>query len=309
MSITSLVACDLDRTLIYSKKALWLTGQDKDAPPMVVVEVYDGAPQSYMTRKAEELLRELHSKAAFVPVTTRTQAQYERVRLPGPIPEYAITSNGGVILHRGIPDQKWQQHLAARLAENCAPLDKVEQFLSKSAFSAWILRLRRAEDLFVYAIVNREIIPDSFILELEQVCAGFGWSVSIQGRKLYCVPLPLTKDHALAEVARRLGSARIFAAGDSLLDQGMLENADLAFRPVHGELHDAGYLAPNLILTSIRGVMAGEEILRRLLEEVRFRPEHVAETVSVKRRTGSFSPDRYTVDDRTADLGNLDVSR
>lgn len=268
MSAAALVACDLDRTLIYSKNALWLTGADKDAPAMVVAEVYDGAPLSYMTRTAQELLISVKSAAVFVPVTTRTQAQYERVQLPGPVPEYAITSNGGVLLHHGVPDAAWHDRLSGRMEAGCAPLETIETHLANPTFSPWILRLRRAEDLFVYAIIDRELMPDSFLAELTQLCADAGWSVSVQGRKLYCVPLPINKTDTLAEVARRTGAGTVIAAGDSLLDQGMLENADLAFRPLHGELHDAGYLASHLRLTSVRGVLAGEEILRRILAEV-----------------------------------------
>ena len=268
MSTSTLVACDLDRTLIYSKNALWLTGADKDAPSLIVAEVYDGAPLSYMTRAAEELLLAVKAAAAFVPVTTRTQAQYERVQLPGPVPEYAITSNGGVLLHNGVPDAAWHQQLSAKMAAACAPLESIEAHLSNPDFAPWILRLRRAEDLFVYAIIDRESMPDSFVHELHGFCADAGWSASVQGRKLYCVPLPINKTDALAEVARRTGSGTVIAAGDSLLDQGMLHGADLAFRPLHGELHDAGYLASHLRLTSVRGVLAGEEILRRILAEV-----------------------------------------
>ena len=268
MSAT-LVACDLDRTLIYSKNALWLTGADKDAPPMVVAEVYEGAPLSFMTRGAQEHLLAVKDAATFVPVTTRTQAQYQRVQLPGPVPEYAITSNGGVLLHRGVPDTAWNEQLSARMAAGCAPLEHIEAHLGNPDFSPWILRLRRAEDLFVYAIVDREAMPGSFLAELGALCAEAGWSVSVQGRKLYCVPLPINKSGALAEVARRTGADTVIAAGDSLLDQDMLEDATLAFRPLHGELHDAGYLASHLRLTSVRGVMAGEEILRRILAEIR----------------------------------------
>lgn len=268
MSIPTLVACDLDRTLIYSKNALWLTGADKDAPGLVVVEVYDGAPLSYMTRAAEELLLSLKAAATFVPVTTRTQAQYERVQLPGPTPEYAVTSNGGVLLHHGVPDVAWQQQLSASMAASCAPLESIEAHLSNPDFAPWILRLRRAEELFVYAIIEREAMPDSFVAELNDFCANAGWSVSIQGRKLYCVPSPINKTDTLAEVARRTGATTVIAAGDSLLDQGMLESADLAFRPLHGELHDAGYLASQLRLTSVRGVLAGEEILRNIMAEL-----------------------------------------
>ena len=268
MSALPLVACDLDRTLIYSKNALWLTGADKDAPAMVVAEVYDGAPLSFMTRTAEELLCKVQAAALFVPVTTRTQAQYERVQLPGPVPEYAVTSNGGVLLHRGVPDAAWHAQLTARMAADCAPLETIEGHLANPDFAPWILRLRRAEDLFAYAIVDREAMPASFLAELVELCAGAGWGVSVQGRKLYCVPLPVNKSDALAEVARRTGSDTVIAAGDSLLDQDMLAAADLAFRPLHGELHDAGWLAPHLRLTTVRGVLAGEEILSLILAEV-----------------------------------------
>ncbi|MDD0859609.1 hypothetical protein NHF46_21645 [Arthrobacter alpinus] len=114
---------------------------------MVVAEVYEGAPLSFMTRAAEELLLSVKTAATFVPATTRTQAQYERVALPGPLPEYAITSNGGVLLHHGVPDAAWNAQLTAHMAADCAPLEVIEAHLSKPEFAPWILRLRRAEDL------------------------------------------------------------------------------------------------------------------------------------------------------------------
>ena len=268
MSRSVLVACDLDRTLIYSKNALWLTGDDKDAPAMIVAEVYDGAPLSFMTRTAQELLVSVAGAATFVPVTTRTRAQYERVQLPGPVPEYAITSNGGVLLHHGAPDTVWNRQLSARMSADCAPLETIETHLANPDFAPWILRLRRAENLFVYAIIDRAAMPETFLAELTELCAEAGWSVSVQGRKLYCVPLPINKTDALAEVVRRTGADTVIAAGDSLLDQGMLADAHVAFRPLHGELHDAGYLASHLRLTSVRGILAGEEILRSILAEV-----------------------------------------
>ncbi len=268
MTPLPIVACDLDRTLIYSKNSLWLTGEDKDAPAMIVAEVYDGAPLSYMTAAARDLLIAVKSAATFIPVTTRTQAQYERVQLPGPASEYAVTSNGGVILHHGRPDSVWNRELTALLNTKCAPLEDLEKHLSNPDFAPWILRLRRAEDLFVYAIIDRAAMPGTFLAELVELCADSGWGVSVQGRKLYCVPLPINKADALAEVARRTDVDNILAAGDSLLDQDMLHRADLAFRPVHGELHDAGYLASHLTLTSVRGVLAGEEILRKILAEL-----------------------------------------
>lgn len=264
-----LVGSDLDRTLIYSKNSLWLEGEDKDAPAMVVSEVYDAAPLSYMTRAAEALLLEISQLTTFTPVTTRTQAQYERIQLPVRVAKYAVTSNGGVILKDGLRDHAWHNHITDEVAQKCQPLPVIEAYLSQHEFSPWILRVRQAEDLFVYAIVDRESIPAGFITELEAVCAAAGWSLSLQGRKLYCVPLPVNKAAALAEVAKRTESDTIIAAGDSLLDQQMLELADIAFRPLHGELHDAGFTAPHLRLTSSRGILAGQEILRGILDIIR----------------------------------------
>lgn len=264
-----LVASDLDRTLIYSKNSLWLDTADKDAPAMVVSEVYQGAPLSFMTRAAEDLLREISQKTLFVPVTTRTQEQFERIQLPVRTPPYAVTSNGGVLLKDGVRDNAWHAHITDRVASECAPLPIIEGYLGKAEFSPWILRIRRAEDLFLYAIVDREAIPSGFIDELEGFAHAAGWSVSLQGRKLYCVPLPVNKSDTLAEVARRTESATIIAAGDSLLDQQMLELACVAFRPLHGELHDAGFTAPHLRLTASRGILAGEEILQGILNIIR----------------------------------------
>ena len=88
--------------------------------------------------------------------------------------------------------------------------------------------------------------------------------MSVQGRKLYCVPQPVTKNSAVAEVARRTGATRVIAAGDSLLDGPMLAEADIAFRPSHGELADIDFRRDHLRVTDARGILAGEEISRRI---------------------------------------------
>ncbi|BAS11078.1 conserved hypothetical protein [Arthrobacter sp. Hiyo4] len=126
-----LVASDLDRTLIYSARAFFLDVPDHLAPDMVVAELHEGVPISFMTRTAERLLLELTRTTIFVPVTTRTEAQYRRVRLPGAVPEYAVTTNGGVLLKNGEPDIEWQTTVGQRVSEGSAPLAVIEEFLSR----------------------------------------------------------------------------------------------------------------------------------------------------------------------------------
>jgi hypothetical protein len=255
----TVVASDLDRTLIYSANALHLEGPDHEAPRLAVCEVYDGQPLSYMTRAAEDLLRELAARALFVPVTTRTQAQFRRVQLPAA--RYAITTNGGVLLVEGTHDAAWSAQVRAAVARESAPLGEVLARVGGEPLPG-ILRVRTAEDLFIYAIVERAELPPGYLEGLTAWCAERGWAVSLQGRKLYCVPEAVTKEAAVAEVMRRAGADRLIAAGDSLLDRGLLELADVALRPRHGELEAAGYAPPGLRVTDARGVRAGEEILR-----------------------------------------------
>lgn len=208
------------------------------------MEVYERKPLSYMTETAAGLLAELAGKTTFVPTTTRTREQYGRIHLPGPEPEFAICANGGHLLVRGESDPDWQRTVAERLAAQCAPLDEIRAHLVRTADPAWLLKERVAEDLFAYLVVERPLLPDAWVKNLAGWADERGWTVSLQGRKIYAVPQPLTKSAAVAEVARRTGASEILAAGDSLLDADLLLAADRGWRPGHGELADAGWRAP-----------------------------------------------------------------
>lgn len=260
-----LAASDLDRTLIYSSAALCLTMPDAEAPRLLCVEVYEGKPLSYMTETAARLLAELGDTTVFVPATTRTRAQYRRINLPGPPPKYAICANGGHLLVDGVSDSGWHARVTARLADECASLDEVREHLMATADPLWVRKHRTAEDLFAYLVVERELLPEDWVKELAVWAENRGWTVSLQGRKIYAVPKPLTKSAALHEVARRTGAELTLAAGDSLLDADLLLAADRGWRPGHGELADSGWAAPTISVLPERGVSAGERILREFL--------------------------------------------
>lgn len=279
--MTSLITSDLDRTLIYSAAALQLTVPDALAPRLLCVEVYESKPLSYMTEAAAALLGELAADAVFVPTTTRTREQYARIRLPGPVPRYAICANGGHLLVDGESDRDWRRAVAARLADECASLAEVRTHLLGAADPAWLLKERVAEDLFAYLVVERSLLPDDWTTELSAWAETKGWTVSLQGRKVYAVPKPLTKSAAVRELARRTGAERVLAAGDSLLDADLLLAADHAWRPGHGELADTGWAPRHVTALAERGVEAGEEILRR------FRATVTEAARGVEGRTGT----------------------
>ncbi|MDT0443723.1 MULTISPECIES: HAD family hydrolase [unclassified Streptomyces] len=265
-----MVASDLDRTLIYSAAALALGMPDAEAPRLTCVEVYRSLPQSFVTEAAGGLLAELaaHPGAFFVPTTTRTREQYLRISLPGPVPRYAICANGGHLLVDGRTDEDWHAAVRRALAADCAPLAEVRDHLRRTADPAWLLRERDAEGLFAYLVVDRGLLPDTWPKELADWAAPRGWTVSLQGRKLYAVPRPLTKSAAVAEIARRTGAGTVLAAGDSLLDTDLLLAADQGWRPGHGELAAAGWAAPHVTALTGQGVACGEEILRAVLRRL-----------------------------------------
>lgn len=265
----AMVASDLDRTLIYSTNALQLTMPDADAPRLLCVETYGSKPLSYVTETAAALLEELGRTTVFVPTTTRTREQYHRISLPGPAPAYAVVANGGHILVDGESDPEWHAGVLDRIAGECAPLTEVRAHLAAVSEPAWLLKDRVAEDLFAYLVVERSLLPESWVKELVDWAGPRGWTVSLQGRKIYAVPRPLTKSAAVREVARRTGAGLTLSAGDSLLDADLLLSTDLAWRPGHGELADSGWHTGGVVALQEQGVLAGEEILRRFLAAAR----------------------------------------
>ncbi|BDD84838.1 hypothetical protein TPB0596_46010 [Tsukamurella pulmonis] len=265
--MSAFVTSDLDRTLIYSQAA---SGPAFATADPVCVEIYRDAPLSYMTPASIDALAALSAATPVVPTTTRTPEQYLRVRLPGGPHRFAICSNGGEILVDGAPDPQWRSHIRGLLGGLPAGLDRIAAELEHRLAPEWGARLRLVPGLFAY-VVSEVRIPAEVVDEWRAHCAPLGWSISQQGRKLYTIPDPVTKSRAAREVRRRLEStgaitatAPWLAAGDGALDADLLEAADAAIRPRHGELEELGVTLPHLSLTTGAGITAGTEIVEWL---------------------------------------------
>lgn len=260
--MTALIASDLDRTLLYSAAALALGAPVADP---VCVEHLDGEPISYLPAAALAGLELLSRRAAVVPATTRTFAQYDRIRLPGVRIEHAIVTNGAAIIHQGRPCPVWAAEVDRRLAAG-ASYTMALRTLRPILERPWVHKIRDAEERFIYLIIAAAD-PDWYD-ELAAALEPLGWVLSVQGRKAYLIPAPLTKQAAVAEVASRIGATRVLAAGDSLLDQGMLAAADEAIRPAHGELADRGWIPDGGAVTELSGAGAAVEIVEWFTDRV-----------------------------------------
>lgn len=259
MSGRLLMATDLDRTLIYSAAAAAVP--DGALPAGAVgVEIFEGRAISFMSAPAAAMFAELAQEHLVLPVTSRTPAQFARVRLPGPPLRYAVVANGGIILVDGRPDEAWSESVRSAVSR-VAPLEAAVQAMTGVCVPDWSAAPRVAAALFCYAVVDRMTMPPDTVARLRVWADEAGWRVSLQGRKLYALPVPLTKSRAVAEIARRTRTGVTLAAGDSLLDIDLLAAADRAVRPGHGELAESGWSAASVDVLSSTGIHAGEEIL------------------------------------------------
>jgi hydroxymethylpyrimidine pyrophosphatase-like HAD family hydrolase len=259
-------ASDLDGTLIYSKRFIPKGGMQGILPVELKGEKYI----SYMTEGAAKSLKNLVSQCLFVPVTTRTVEQYKRIFfIKDEIrPKYAIVSNGGNLIINGELDINWRDNIQRRIKSEAIELAKVQEKFMEINSPDWVIDHRVADDLFSYCIVDRNKIPLAELEDFREWLRTNNWNVSLQGRKIYFVPHCICKGMAIEYIKEIEGCSKLMAAGDSLLDLPMLEMADYALCPPHGELSkyiiQGGQVSEGIMLTQREGISAAEEIICRV---------------------------------------------
>lgn len=208
-----LFACDLDNTIIYSRK------HPHDGWPCV--EWINGEEQAYASPKTISLLPEVMQRTLLVPVTSRSMEQYGRLRLPASF-KMALTANGADLLLEGVPESGWRQETDAMLFPWRDEIVRCYDMLVKSDH---YIRCRIVDDayLFVYCEANTNPITEASSL---QACTQL--KVIAAGKKIYLLPPPLNKGTALARLLKRSAAKRCIAAGDGDMDIPMLQYADQA---------------------------------------------------------------------------------
>ncbi|MGN7177932.1 hypothetical protein BK139_16625 [Paenibacillus sp. FSL R5-0490] len=258
-------ASDLDRTLIYSNKALADFGQSGE--DLIGVERKDGREIAFMTQEARRLLEEIAAQMLFVPVTTRTYEQYKRIFIFKDalnIP-YAVTSNGANIHYYGKPLEEWSVIVRKRLKTECALLEEMMDRLKSLELNG---KIKMAENLFFYYILEEKLTAEAK-KAIADLAESFGWRISHQGRKLYFMPNPICKGEAVKFIQEREDINIVFGAGDSMLDHDFLKYCDYAFVPSHGELVAEKSITSPYLITANVGTAAGEEILKNISNSIK----------------------------------------
>lgn len=255
---TTLAATDLDRTLLHSDRA----AGPAPAAEVVRLERRGEVATASLLRGTAAALVALEQRATWLPVTTRSVAQYRRLGLGprlGLAPRHVACANGGVLLVDGVPDATWAARMARVLAA-AAPRAEVAELLAGRLALLPPGSAGPVRDADGVLLVVRVRCPPTWLDELVDRCGARGWRVAVHGEKLHLLPAPLTKVAAAEEVRRRVGATRLLAAGDSPLDAELLLAADAGIQPVDGRLHAEGWRAPHVAVTAGSGLRAGEEI-------------------------------------------------
>ncbi len=210
---------DLDNTIIYSYRHD--IGSDKRN-----VEMHKNNELSFVTEKTYSLLQCIKDEILFVPTTTRTIEQYNRIDLGIGILKYALVCNGGVLLVNGKEDEEWYKDSLQLVQKSEAEMKKALDFLESE--KRRIFDLRFIKDLFIFTKCNK---PEAVVSSLREKLNTTLVDVINSGMKVYVVPKDLSKGRAVLRFKEYVQAESVIAAGDSEFDISMLEEADVSIAP------------------------------------------------------------------------------
>lgn len=257
-------ASDLDRTLIYSHGAL-TEFPPSDNTELTAVEHKQDTSVSFMTKRSLQYLQQLSKRLLFVPVTTRSRLQYERVFFQHTDAKYAVTSNGANILYDGKLLSDWNEKIVKEIKDMSVPLEQLRNEVSQRFHIPG--DLREVENLFFYYYLHGNITRE-MVIELDDYISDKGWKLSHQGKKLYLVPRAVSKGRAVKFIQEREEISTLIGAGDSLFDDDFLTLCHHPFVLGHGELAQEYSVKEQYTIIEQFGAAGGEELLRAIMNLV-----------------------------------------
>lgn len=248
-------ATDLDRTVVFSAK-FWNGEED-----VISIDKTKPNETSFLTNKSIELMKEINQKGYFIPVTTRSRSDFQRLFPIGDFaPKNAVLANGGMVYINGQLDSNWGHILNKKIGDIDSSLKKASSLIKCFFPEEKVTKMKIDHDLFWRVVVNDQSIVPKVEELLKEPLSEINYSFYNTGNKCYIIHNAISKWEALKYLAEKLGEEKIIAAGDSLMDLEMIQKADIGLTPRHGEILEKGK-EDGLIVTESIGVLAGQEIL------------------------------------------------
>lgn len=200
-------------------------------------------------------LKRLSERVMFVPVTTRTKEQYERIHLPVGVPEYALVCNGGILLRNGAVDEEWYYESLSRVGAAGEALHQAAELLERDADRDF--EVRDIDGLFIFTRSKEPSRTAEYLrqqLDLELV------DIFLSRSKIYVLPKALNKGEAVLRFKEKIKACTLISAGDGELDVPMLEVSDRGYCPEGLRVGSKG----NVITLPVEAFR--HEVLRRIEE-------------------------------------------
>ena len=210
---------DLDNTLIYSNKHRNVND--------ICIEINNGKEQGFMTPITYKLFKECIKNVKFIPVTTRSIKQYQRIEWPeGFKPEIEITTNGAMIFHNSQIDLEWINKTKLQFLKYEIELLMLREKLIKDNK---YIRCEVVDNMYLFAYCKDGV--DASICAKENENKHNRLSIIASGKKLYFFPPYICKGNAVKRIKQQLNPNITVAAGDSVIDISMLNSVDIAIVP------------------------------------------------------------------------------
>ena len=254
------VFSDLDRSIIYTKRFL---GEDKS---VLEIEIYKNENISYISKKTVELIKQIKEKIEFIPTTTRTIEQFKRIEFSKYDIDfkYTITTNGGNILVDGEIDREYKSFINQKL-KNSLHIDETMKLLEEYKNIKGIKKIRKADDLFFYIVVDNNIFDLKYIESFISKIKDLNWETYINGTKLYFLPKELKKSTAIKYICDKFGYKDTFGIGDSIMDKDMLDFCKNSYLLNHGDLVNLLNKENKYIISKQNGFRGSEEVLNNII--------------------------------------------
>lgn len=242
---------DLDNTIIYSYKKEIKSNK-------VIIENKDGKILSYMTTYSYDKLKQINGKVGFIPLTTRSLEQYNRILFIDNLqPEYALVANGAILLKNGNIVSEWYEDTLTEILESKDELEKAIKILEQDDLVYY--DIKKIDGVFIFT-KSRDVKISKEILErsLNKTLID----IHTNGEKLYILPKNLNKGRAVERLKKYLNLKLCICSGDSEMDIPMLEKADIKIIPSNLEK----YILSNkdVYIVNISSTIFSDEILNRL---------------------------------------------
>jgi len=239
---------DLDRTLIYSEKFV----NDMDA--VVKIENYKDTYYSYIHKSTLDNLKILNDDNRFIPITTRTKEQYDRISW-GIKPKLAVVANGGQIYCDNKLDMEYHSLLNEKIKQESESLGNVDKYY-RSLLPYEDIYYKKLDGLFLYVSSSDTKVHEVIRANVNNF-EKMGWEVYFNGRKIYAIPKAMKKENAIRYIKQKYyRDTSMVSAGDSCMDIGMAKETDVFIKPIHGEIESEIVT----LITKNHGVEAGIEI-------------------------------------------------